>query len=53
MRVFADFLAELTPPTSESCTRWTVFTYISSNTRGSGEGLILENNKGLVVEMSL
>lgn len=50
---FADFLAEFTPPIAKPCSRWTIFTDDSSNTRGGGVGLILESTEGLTVELSL
>jgi hypothetical protein len=37
-QTFADFLAEFTLSNVEPCSRWTVFTYGSSNTRGGGVG---------------
>ncbi|MCI20601.1 gag-pol polyprotein, partial [Trifolium medium] len=52
-QVFTDFLAELTPGNTEPCTSWTVFTDRSSNSKGSGAGLILESQEGLTVEVSL
>ena len=52
-QVFSDFLAELTPQPSESCTRLTVFTERSFNLSRSGAGLILENDKCLSVKMSI
>jgi len=51
--MFADFLAEFTPPTAEPCLKWTVFTDGSFNTRGEGAGIILESTKGLAVELFL
>jgi hypothetical protein len=42
--VFADFLAKMTFP---------VFVEGSSNSKGSGAGVIIENNEGIVVEISL
>lgn len=42
------FLAEFTPPTSEPCSIWTVFTDGSSNTRKGGGGGSME---GLVVDL--
>jgi len=38
-----NFLLEFTPSTAEPCSRWTVFTDGSSNTRGGGAGVILES----------
>jgi ribonuclease HI len=52
-QAFADFLAEMTPATNEPCTQWVIFTDGSSNSKGSGAGLILESSEGLIVEVSL
>lgn len=52
-QIFADFLAEFTAPTTESCSKWVIFTDGSSNTRGGGDEVILENTEGLVIELSL
>jgi ribonuclease HI len=52
-QVFADFLAEMTFPTEDSPEDWTVFVDGSSNSKGSGAGIIVEDNKGIVVEISL
>jgi hypothetical protein len=52
-QVFADFLAEMTFPLEESSDEWTVFVDGSSNSRGNGAGIIVEDNKGIVVEISL
>lgn len=38
---------------SEQGRTWTMFTYGSSNNCGSGEGVILKNNSGLMIEVSL
>jgi ribonuclease HI len=51
--VFADFLTKMTFPTEESPKEWTVFVDRSSNSKGSGAGIIIEDNKGIVVELSL
>lgn len=51
-QVFAYFFTELTPATSESCIKWTVFTY-GSNNRGSGSNFILECDKWLIVKLSM
>lgn len=51
--MFVDFLAEFTPPTAEPCSKWTVFTDGSSNTRGRGAVVILESTEGLAVKLSL
>jgi ribonuclease HI len=52
-QVFADFLAEMTFPAEDNFEEWTVFVDESSNSKGSGAGIIVEDNKGIVVEISL
>jgi len=52
-QVFFDFLAEVTFPTEENKEEWTVFVDGSSNSKGSGIGIIVENGEGTVVEMPL
>jgi len=52
-QVFADFLAKMTFPMEDNTEEWTVFVDGSSNSKGSGAGIIIENNKGTVVEISL
>lgn len=42
-QMFADFLEEFTPPTTEPCSIWTIFTNDSSNNRSGGAGVILES----------
>jgi len=51
--VFADFLAEMTFHTKENKEGWTVFVDGSSNSKGSGARIIVENGKGMGVEISL
>jgi len=51
--VFADFLAEMTFSMEDNTEEWIVFVDGSSNSKGSGAGIIIENNKGIVVEISL
>ena len=51
--MFTDFVAEMTFPAEESTEEWTVFVDGSSNSKGSGAGVIVENNKGIVFEISL
>jgi ribonuclease HI len=51
--VFADFLAEMTFPAEESLEEWTVFVDGSSNSKGSGAEIIIEDNKGIIVKISL
>ena len=52
-QVFADFLAKMTFPIGDNTEEWIVFVDGSSNSKGSGAGIIIENNKGIVVEISL
>ena len=52
-QVFADFLAEMTFPTKENKEQWTIFVDGSSNSKGSGSRIIVENGEGMVVEISL
>jgi ribonuclease HI len=51
--VFADFLAEMTFPMEDKTEEWTVFIDGSSNSKGSRAGIIVKNNKGIIVEISL
>jgi hypothetical protein len=43
----------MTFPAEENMEEWTVFVEGSSNSKGSGAGVIIENNEGIVVEISL
>jgi len=52
-QVFAEFLAEMTFPAEEKTEEWTIFEDGSSNSKGSGAGVIVENDEGIVVEISL
>lgn len=52
-QMFADYLNELTFVPPEPYRTWVIFTDGSSNSQGSGAGVILENNSRLVVEDSL
>jgi hypothetical protein len=52
-QVFADFLAEMTFPAEESPEEWTVFVDGSSKAKGSGAIIIIKDNKGIIVEISL
>ena len=52
-QVFADFLAEMTFSAEEKIEEWTIFVDGLSNSKGSGAGVIIENGKGIVVEISL
>jgi len=48
-QVFADFIAEMTSPLEGSQEEWTVFVDGSSNSKGSGAGVIIENSEGIIV----
>jgi len=53
-QVFVDFIAEMTFPMEENKEgEWTVFVDGSSNSKGSGAGVIIQNDEGIVVELSL
>lgn len=52
-QVFVDFIAETTFPTEEKAEEWIVFVDGSSNSKGSGAGIIIEDNRGIVIEISL
>jgi len=52
-QVFADFISEMTFLTKESTKEWTVFVDGSSNSKGTGAGVIIENSQGIVVDVSL
>jgi len=43
----------MTFPAEESTEEWTVFVDGSSNSKGSGAGVIVENSEGIVFEISL
>ena len=51
--MFVDFLAEITFPEEGNTKEWTVFVDGSSNSKGNGAGVIVENREGIVVEISL
>ncbi|GAU28822.1 hypothetical protein TSUD_21590 [Trifolium subterraneum] len=51
--VLADFVAEMTTPTTSEKNKWTIFVDGSSNSQGSGAGIILENGDGVLIEVSL
>ena len=44
-QVFADFLSEMTFPVEENKEEWTVFVDGSSNSKGSGARVIVENDE--------
>jgi hypothetical protein len=52
-QVLADFVAEMTPPATSSRNKWTIYVDGSSNSKGSGAGIILENDEGVLIEVSL
>src|SRR4030042_2928563 len=53
-QVFADFVAEMTFPAEENEKNlWTVYVDGSSNSKGSGAGVIVENDEGVMIELSL
>ncbi|GAU34548.1 hypothetical protein TSUD_219320 [Trifolium subterraneum] len=51
--VLADFVAEMTTSTTSEKNKWTIFVDGSSNSQGSGVGIILENGDGVLIEVSL
>lgn len=51
--LFVDFLSEMTLVPLELDYVWVIFTDISSNSRGSSVSVILENEYGFMVEVSL
>jgi hypothetical protein len=51
-QVFVDFLAEMTFPEEGSTEEWAVFVDESSNSKGSGARVIIENDEDIVVEIS-
>jgi len=51
---FANFIAEMTfPDDANEEGIWTIFVDGSSNSKGSGAGVIVENNNGIVIKLSL
>ncbi|GAU51366.1 hypothetical protein TSUD_134070 [Trifolium subterraneum] len=52
-QVLADFVAEMTTSTTSEKNKWTIFVDESSNSQGSGAGIILENRDGVLIEVSL
>ncbi|XP_050890966.1 uncharacterized protein LOC127096442 [Lathyrus oleraceus] len=51
-QALADFVAEMThcPTPVESAHKWTIFVDGASSTSGSGAGIILENEEGILIE---
>ncbi|GAU18261.1 hypothetical protein TSUD_176030 [Trifolium subterraneum] len=52
-QVLADFVAEMITSTTSEKNKWTIFVDGSSNSQGSGAGIILENGDGVLIEVSL
>ncbi|GAU49854.1 hypothetical protein TSUD_129960 [Trifolium subterraneum] len=52
-QVLADFVVEMTTSTTSEKNKWTIFVDGSSNSQGSGAGIILENGDGVLIEVSL
>ncbi|CAJ2653138.1 unnamed protein product [Trifolium pratense] len=52
-QVLADFVAEMTTPSTPEKNKWTIFVDGSSNPQGSGAGIILESGEGVLIEVSL
>ncbi|CAJ2674998.1 unnamed protein product [Trifolium pratense] len=52
-QVLADFIAEMTTPSTPNKNKWTIFVDGSSNPQGSGAGIILESGEGALIEVSL
>lgn len=53
-RAFAYFVADTTFPIEEKEKGiWTIFVDGSSNSKGSGAGIIIENDEGIVIGLSL
>ena len=54
-QVLADLVAEITLPASpkSGARKWTIFVDGASSSTGSGAGIILENEEGILVEVSL
>ncbi|MCI40206.1 hypothetical protein A2U01_0061438, partial [Trifolium medium] len=54
-QVLADFVAEMTSPASptDGAYKWTIFVDGASNATGAGAWIILENENGIRIEVSL
>ncbi|GAU10607.1 hypothetical protein TSUD_419680 [Trifolium subterraneum] len=52
-QVLADFVAKMTTSTTSEKNKWTIVVDGSSNSQGSGAGIILENEDGVLIEVSL
>ena len=52
-QALADFVAEMTHPGEEPRGSWTIYVDGSSNPKGAGAGILIENDEGITVEYSL
>jgi hypothetical protein len=52
-QALADFVAEMTHPREEPKGSWTIYVDGSSNPKGAGAGILIENDEGVTVEYSL
>ncbi|XP_019455153.1 PREDICTED: uncharacterized protein LOC109356283 [Lupinus angustifolius] len=52
-QVLSDFVAVLAAPEGDPEQIWTIFVDESSNPKGSGAGILLENGQGITIEHSL
>ncbi|GAU18799.1 hypothetical protein TSUD_80880 [Trifolium subterraneum] len=54
-QVLADFVAEMTcsPSSTDGANKWTIFVDGTSNATGAGAWIILENEEGILIEVSL
>ncbi|PNX62894.1 maturase K, partial [Trifolium pratense] len=54
-QVLADFIAEMTSPSPsiDGADKWTIFVDGASSATGAGAGIILENEDGILIEVSL
>ncbi|GAU22037.1 hypothetical protein TSUD_309410 [Trifolium subterraneum] len=54
-QVLADFVAEMTcsPSSTDGANKWIIFVDGASNATGAGAGIILENEEGILIEVSL
>ncbi|GAU44271.1 hypothetical protein TSUD_133170 [Trifolium subterraneum] len=55
VQVLADFVAEMTcsPSSTDGANKWTIFVDGASNATGAGAGIILDNEEGILIEVSL
>jgi ribonuclease HI len=52
-KVLAEFVAEMTHLGDQKKGSWTIYVDGSSNVKGSGVGILIENDQGVVIEYSL